>query len=424
MVKIALVSLIFLATYFAVIWEKIHRTTVVLVGAALMLSLGLLPLDLAWKNYMDYNTLGLLIGMMITVGVIKKTGLLQYVAIKLTKLSRGNFFVLFLLFSVSTAFFSAFLDNVTTILVVAPITILIAETAGKNPLPFLISEVICSNVGGTATLIGDPPNMLVGSASGYSFTTFAANLSPIAILILVTSIILLSLIYRRHLRSRIVSTRFESMDEKRAIADPKLLRSALLVFGLTLIGFILHDTIHVLPSVVALAGAILILAVTRVHPDEALAEVEWTTLLFFVGLFVVVGAVDRAGLISALGRGLVASIRSPVQLRIIILWASGISSAFLGAVPVATAFIPLVQNLARELSLSPEAIEPLWWSLALGASLGGIGTIVGTAAAMVAAGISQRTRYRISYRSYFTVGSLVMLLSLLLATAYVLLRYR
>ena len=424
MLKILLVSAIFFATYLGIIWEKINRTTVVVAGASLMLVLGLLPVSEAWKHNLDYNTLGLLIGMMIIVGVIKKTGLLQYVAIKLTKFSRGNFFVLFLLFSVATAVFSAFLDNVTTILVVAPITILIAETAGKHPLPFLVSEVICSNVGGTATLIGDPPNMLVGSASGYSFTAFAVNLSPIAVLALVVSIGVLFLMYRRHLGGRIGSARFQSMDEKKAITDPKLLRSALVVFGLTLVGFLLHDSLNVLPSVVALTGAIILLAVTRVHPDEALAEVEWTTLFFFVGLFVIVGAVDRAGLISALGRGLVASVRNPVYLRIIILWSSGVCSAFLGAVPVATAFIPLVQNLAGELALSPQAVEPLWWSLALGASLGGIGTILGTASAMVVVGISQRTRYRITYRSYFAVGSLVMILSLLLSTAYVLLRYR
>lgn len=424
MQKSILVLAIFLITYFGIIWERAHRTKVVLLGAAVMLALGLLSPADAWKHYIDYNTLGLLIGMMITVGVIKKTGLLQYVAIKLTKVSKGNFLVLFLLFSVSTAILSAFLDNVTTILVVAPITILIAETAGKHPLPFLISEVICSNIGGSATLIGDPPNMLVGSASGYSFRAFLANLSPISVIVLIVSILLLAFMYRRHLRGQASRTRFESMDERKAIVDPRLLRSALVVFGLTLAGFILHDLLHTPPSVVALAGAILLLAVTRVPPDEALAEVEWTTLLFFVGLFVIVGAVDRAGLVSSVGRALIISVKNPVYLRLVILWLSGVSSAFLGAVPVATAFIPLVQNLSKELALTPQATAPLWWSLALGASLGGTGTILGTAAAMVVAGISQRTRHRITYRSYFAVGSIVMVLSLLLASAYVLLRYR
>lgn len=424
MLRMSLVLAVFFATYFGIVWERINRATVVLMGAAAMLALGLIAPAQAWREHMDYNTLGLLIGMMITVGVIKKTGLLQYMAIKLTKISGGNFFVLFVLFSVFTAFFSAFLDNVTTILVVAPITILIAETAGINPLPFLVSEVICSNIGGAATLIGDPPNMLVGSASGYSFTAFILNLSPVAVLVLLITIAVLSLVYRRKLMVRIERTRFESLDEKKAISDARLLRSSLVVFGLTLVGFILHDSINLPPSVIALAGAIFLLAVTRIHPDEALAEVEWTTLLFFVGLFVIVGAVDEAGLISALGRGLTASVRNPTHLRLIILWFSGICSAFLGAVPVATALIPLVENLSRELSLLPQAVEPLWWSLALGASLGGIGTVLGTAAAMVAVGISHRTRYKITYKSYLPLGSLLMILSLLLASGYLLLRYR
>ncbi len=423
MPKTAIVLVIFVATYFGVVWEKIHKTTTVLVGATLMLAIGIVTPAEAWGEQ-DYNTLGLLIGMMMTVGVIKKTGLLQYVAIKLTKISRGSFLLLFVLFSSVTAVVSAFLDNVTTILLVAPITILIAESAGKNALPFLISEVICSNIGGTATLIGDPPNMLIGSAAGYSFVAFALNLSPVVLILLILSIAVLALIFRNHLRAVPGTRMLESVDERRAILDPKLLRSSMIIFGLILAGFLLHGAMNILPSVVALTGAILLLAVARVSPDEVLAEVEWSTLFFFVGLFVVVGALDKVGVISAAGRALVSSVQNPYLLRILILWISGVASAFLGAVPVAAAFIPLIETLGRDLGLSPEGLAPLWWSLALGASLGGIGTVLGTAATMVAVGISARTRHRITYAAYLRVGSAIMAISLAISTVYLLLRYR
>jgi Na+/H+ antiporter NhaD/arsenite permease-like protein len=422
MLKTVIVLVIFVATYLGVVWEKMHRTTTVVVGATLMLAIGIVTPAEAWGEQ-DYNTLGLLVGMMIIVGVIKKTGLLQYVAIKVTKISRGSFLVLFILFSSVTAVVSAFLDNVTTILLVAPITILIAESAGKNALPFLISEVICSNIGGTATLIGDPPNMLIGSAAGYSFIAFLINLSPIVILILLLSVAALAAIYRTHLKSVPGIKMLESVDERRAIQDPKLLRSSMIIFGLILAGFILHGAMNILPSVVALAGAILLLAVTRINPDEALAEVEWSTLFFFVGLFVVVGALDKVGVISAAARGIVSSVQNPSLLRILILWISGIASAFLGAVPVAAAFIPLIETLGKDLGLSAGGLAPIWWSLALGASLGGIGTVLGTAATMVAVGISARTRYKISYRAYLRVGSTIMVLSLAVSTIYLLLRY-
>jgi len=424
MLKTLLTLSIFILTYFGLVWGRAHRTKVVLLGAAAMLVLGLIGPEDAWQHHVDYNTIGLLVGMMIIVGVIKKTGFLQYVAIKLTKISRGNFLLLFLFFSAATAFFSAFLDNVTTILLVAPITILIAERAGKNPLPFLVSEAICSNIGGTATLIGDPPNMLVGSAAGYSFTSFILNLAPVAIVVLICSIAVLGFIYRAHLRTHYGGAGFESMDERRAIVQPNLLRTSAIIFGLTLLGFLMHDLLHVTPSTVALSGAALLLLVSRVHPDEALAEVEWATLFFFVGLFVIVGAVERAELISSVGGAITSSIKNPVHVRMLILWFSGLFSAFLGAVPVATAFIPLIENLGRDLALSPQGLAPLWWSLALGSSLGGIGTILGTAANMVIVGISERTRYRITYRSYFLVGFIIMILALLISTVYILLRYR
>lgn len=415
---------IFILTYFGIVRERIHRTTVVLFGAGAVLVFGFVgPAD-AWKVYFDYNTIGLLMGMMIIVGVMKKTGLLQYVAIKLTKASRGNFVLLFIFFSLATAFFSAFLDNVTTILLVAPITILITERVGRNPLPFLISEMICSNIGGTATLIGDPPNMLVGSAAGYSFISFILNLTPIVVMVLLCSIAVLAFVYRAHLRTKGQGAGFESMDERKVIVNPKLLRTSLLVFGLTLVGFLLHDTIHIMPSMVALSAAVLLLLVTGIHPDEALAEVEWSTLFFFIGLFVIVGAVEKAELISIVGRAITSSVQNQVLLRIFILWSSGILSAFMGAVPIVTAFIPLVEDLGRGLSISPERLAPLWWCLALGGSLGGIGTILGTAANMVVTGISERTRHRITYKSYLSVGFPIMIIALIISTGYILLRYR
>ncbi|TET77730.1 hypothetical protein E3J38_09530 [candidate division TA06 bacterium] len=424
MLKTLAVLFIFILTYFGIVRERIHKTTVVLLGAGAVLVFGFVGPGDAWKVYFDYNTIGLLTGMMIIVGVIKKTGLLQYAAIKLTKASRGNFMLLFLFFSLATAFFSAFLDNVTTILLVAPITILITERVGRNPLPFLISEMICSNIGGTATLIGDPPNMLVGSAAGYSFTSFILNLTPIVVIVLFCSIVVLGFIYRANLRTGGQEAGFESMDERKAIVDPKLLRISLFVFGLTLVGFLLHDIIHIMPSMVALSGAVLLLLITRIHPDEALAEVEWSTLFFFIGLFVIVGAVEKAELISMAGRAITASVQNEVLLRILILWSSGIFSAFMGAVPIVTAFIPLVENLGRELSIPPERLAPLWWCLALGGSLGGIGTILGTAANMVVTGISERTRHRITYKSYLIVGFPIMIIALIISTGYVLLRYR
>ncbi len=421
---ITLAAVIFVATYFFIITERVHRTTAALTGAALILILNILPLQEAWVEYIDFNTLLLLIGMMIIVTITKRTGLFQYVAIKAAKLARGRAWLILVTLSIATAVLSAFLDNVTTVLLIIPMAILIADTLGKSPFPFLIAGVLSANIGGTATLIGDPPNMLVGSAAHLSFMDFIINLSPIVIVVFVVTLLLLLLIFHRHFRVQPeMERKVAAFKEREAIRDPLLMKKSLIVLGLTLIAFTIHHRFNLPPSTIALGGAALLLFVSRINPEEIFKEIEWPTLFFIFALFILVGGLEKVGIIEHFARLVLKFTQNPTAIILIILWGAAFGSSILSAPPSVVAIIPVVRHIGIQLNLPPSQMVPLWWALALGASLGGNGTLIGTMASMVIAGISEKSRTPLTFRNHLKIGLPLTIISLLIASVYIYLRY-
>ncbi len=419
-----LAAIIFVAAYVFIITERVHRTTAALAGAGLILILNILPLKEAWVEYVDFNTLLLLIGMMIIVAITKRTGLFQYVAIKAVKIARGRAWLVLITLSAATAILSAFLDNVTTVLLTIPMAILIADTLGKSPLPFLMAGILSANIGGTATLIGDPPNILIGSAAHLSFIDFIINLTPVVIIIFVVTIFLLLFIFRRHFRVPPgMERKVAAFKEKEAIRDPLLMRKSLIVLGLTLLAFFFHHRFNLFPSTIALGGAALLLFVSRINPEEIFKEIEWSVLFFFFGLFILVGALEKVGIIGHLAGLVLRATKNPIAITLIILWGSAFGSSLLSAVPSVIALIPMVEHIGIQLSLPTLEMNHLWWALALGACLGGNGTLIAAAANLIVAGISEKTRTPLTFKNFLRVGMPLTLVSLLIASIYVYFRY-
>ncbi|WP_123039464.1 ArsB/NhaD family transporter [Cohnella candidum] len=414
---------IFLAIYALIISEKIHRTIVAMIGAVLMVVLGIVDQETA-LHHIDFNTLGLLVGMMVIVAITADTGVFKYVAVWAAKKAGGKPVRILIALCLITAIGSAFLDNVTTILLMVPVTFSMTRQLRVSPMPYLITQILASNVGGTATLIGDPPNIMIGSeVKELSFSAFIVNLAPIAAIIMLVYVPLFILMFRKRLQTQPEHIRnLMEMDEKELIRDRVLLAKSLSVLGLTILGFFLHQTFHLESATVALAGAFLLLLLTGEHAMEhALGKVEWTTIFFFVGLFVLVSALVETGVIAKLaeqavewtGGNLTAS-------SMLILWLSAIASAFLDNIPFVATMIPMIQEMGN---MGVSNLEPLWWSLALGACLGGNGTLVGASANLIAAGLSAKEGHPIRFLEYMKIGFPLMLLSVVLASAYVYLRY-
>jgi Na+/H+ antiporter NhaD/arsenite permease-like protein len=412
---------IFTISFALIAWEKWHRTVVAMLAAIAVILLGYLtPLE-AW-NLIDFNTLGLLLGMMIIVSFFRRTGFFEYLAIKAVKISKGDYFALFAFFFILTGVVSAFLDNVTTVLIFSPIIILVTRMTGVSPFPYLIGEIIASNLGGTATLIGDPPNIIIGSAAGLSFNDFVANLTLPVLLVMIATIFFMKAIFGKTYK---ITGKFDlsivKIDERGAIKDKKLLIKTFVVFGLVLLGFVLHDRLEILPSVVALSGAILLLFINNENPEEYFHEVEWTTLFFFGGLFILVGALEKYEIIKDIALFLLKFTKSELGLILLISGLSFVFTSIMGAIPFVVTMVPIINTIIQK--MPGVNGNSLWWTLSLTACFMGNATLISAAANLVVAGISEKTDKKITFSSYLKYGFPTTVFTFVLALAYIIVRY-
>ncbi len=418
---------IFVGVYVLVATERIHRVAAALGGAALVLGLGIVGSDEAFysaETGIDWDVIFLLLGMMLVVGVIRRTGVFEYLAIRSAKLARGRPYRVLVLLVLVTALASALLDNVTTVLLVAPVTLLVCDRLGLNPIPFLIAEALASNIGGTATLVGDPPNIIIASRADLSFVDFLVHLAPIVLVILAAFLVLARFLFRRALvgdPARAAS--LMSLDEKEAITDRKLLLRSGVVLAAILLGFLLQRQTGVAPSVVALVGAGVMILLAPVKPRELLVDVEWETLLFFMGLFILVGALVHVGALELLAEQIATITDGEVAPTLMVmLVGSAVVSAVVDNIPYVTAMTPVVESLiASNPALGTDG--GLWWALALGADLGGNATLIGASANVVIVGIAARNGLHISFTQWLKYGIPTAVMSIAISIPYVLLRY-
>ncbi len=403
--------------------EKMHRTNVALLGAAIVvLFVGDFSQEQAIEA-VDFNTIGLLTGMMILVYLTQQTGVYDYVAIRAGQLSGGRSFAVTMSLAVTTAVLSAFLDNLTTILLIAPITFLLADALDIEAVPLLIIEVIASNIGGTATLIGDPPNIIIAGATGLSFNAFIVNLAPIVIVTFAVVIPLLYLAFRKRLQVEERNRQaMMGLDAAAAIRDWPELRRTGPVLALTVLAFFAHQALHVEPATVALTGAAVGLLVTRIDLEKALSSIEWTTLFFFIALFVMVGALEATGAIGHVADAVKDVTGGERTAELIgITWVAAAGSAVVDNIPFTTAMIPVVKELQESAGATGD--DAYWWALALGACFGGNATLIAAAANVAAAGMAERAGTPIGFMAFLRVGLPVTILSIGLATAYIAIRY-
>jgi len=417
-----LAATIFALTYAVIVSERVHKTTAALLGAVIMIAARVLDQEEAF-DAIDFNVIFLLAGMMIIVAVLGKTGIFQWLAIRSAKLGRGEPLRILVILSLVTAVASAFLDNVTTVVLIAPVTIFVAGSLRVSAVPFLISEAFASNIGGTATLIGDPPNILIGSAADLDFIDFLVHLTPLIVVLLVLYLLAARLFFFRGVRPNAqVRQRIMELDERQVITDLPLLRVSLAVLALTLLGFLLHGPLDYEPASVALLGASLLLLVTRQDPHDVLREIEWPTLFFFVGLFIVVGGVEEVGILENLGEKMAdVTEGSRTASALLILWLSAVLSGIVDNIPYTAAMIPVVREMDADLGAGRDDV--LWWALALGAGLGGNVTIVAASANVLVANLAERGGQRISFWEFFRYGVLVTVGTTAVSTAYLWLRY-
>jgi Na+/H+ antiporter NhaD/arsenite permease-like protein len=413
----------FLAVLVAVGTERVNRTKAALLGAAfVVLFVGQFSQEKAIES-IDFNTLGLLAGMMLLVHVTQQTGVYDYIAIRAGQLAGGRSFRVVLFMAVTTAVLSAFLDNLTTILLVVPITFLLADALDIDPIPLVVIEVIASNIGGTATLIGDPPNIIIAGATGLGFNQFIVNLAPIVAVSFLVVTGGLYLFYRGSLRVEAENRRhLMSLDASASIRDPDELRRTGPVLALTIVAFFAHQQLHIEPATVALTGAAIALFVTRIPLEQALAKIEWPTLFFFIGLFVMVGALEETGAIDHVAEGIkdvTAGNRSAELIGIT--WIAAIGSAFVDNIPFTTTMVPVVKDLQGAGGGAGD--DAYWWALSLGACFGGNATIIAAAANVAASGLTARAGRPIGFVQFMKVGVPATLVSLALATVYLTLRY-
>jgi Na+/H+ antiporter NhaD and related arsenite permeases len=426
---------IFLVAYAMIVSEKMDKTIPSMLGAAAMVFFGVAEFtDLLAK--IDLNVLGLLIGMMVIVNILSTTGAFEWVAVKIARQTRGNGVLVMIEFMIATAVISAFMDNVTTIILMAPVTILITQLLALPTIPFLVLEAIFSNIGGTATLIGDPPNILIGASCGLSFNAFLLNLGPVVLIIMAVSLVLVMLHQRRHLKTSREAIEQVAMTEPgRAILHPVRLKRALLVFAFVLLGFFTSRLIGVEPGLIAIAGAFVMALACGVEVPHMLEKVEWSTIMFFCGLFMMVGALEENHVFELLGQWMVGLTKGNFGLTMmIILWGGALLSAIIDNIPLVIAMIPLIKSIipvfAKQMGIEgsedlimTQISEPLFWALALGACLGGNGTLIGASANVVISQIARKNNYPLTFKRFTLWGAPMMVLSLAISSVYLYFRY-
>jgi Na+/H+ antiporter NhaD/arsenite permease-like protein len=429
---LAVATTLFVVTYLVIMSDRLNRAIVALLGAGLLIVVGVLDQHEAMRA-VDWNTLGLLLGMMLIVNITRRSGLFQYVAIWSAKKVGASPWGILLMMSIVTAVFSAFLDNVTTVLLTVPVTMLITDALKVRPYPFLFAQIFASNIGGTATLIGDPPNIMIGSATGLTFNDFGWHLTPVIIVVMAATMVPLYFIWGRHLHASPEDRRrVMEFNEDEAITDHRLLKQSLTVIALVIVGFMLQRQIKIEPATIAIFGAATLLLLDNFGRDSetqsknvhgALSEAEWITLMFFLGLFVLVYGIQKTGLIDMMAHGLLDATGGDFSITTLaILWASAILSAFIDNIPFVATMIPLIKSMGPALG-GEHALLPLWWALSLGACLGGNGTLIGASANLVVAGLAERAGTTFRFMEYLKIAFPLMLMSIVLSHVYIYFRY-
>ena len=431
--QLRLIALVLLCVYVVLSFEMVHRTTIALFGAVVTIAIAITAGNFQTIDgfdqilgYIDFNTIGLLLGMMVIVAIMSNTGIFQFVGIKAIKASKGNLWKLMILLCVITATISMFIDNVTTVLLMVPVTISVFRSIKLSPIPFIIAMVLASNVGGAATLIGDPPNIMIGSAANIDFNAFIIHMGPTVAISFCVSLLLLRFLFRNELKYRI-NDRDGIMKENEYayLKDIKTLKKSLGVLSGVILLFAFHGILNLEPSIIALGGAAFLLIITRLPPEQVLHEVDWTTLLFFTGLFIIVGFAQQSGLITLLSNFAINITNGdPWFTFLIVVWLSAFSSAFIDNIPFTATMIPVIDSLNDNPVIASTFdsfhISPLWWALSLGANFGGNGTLIGSSAAIIAVGLAEKLHYGITFNRFIKVGFPFMVLTVLAGTVVLL----
>lgn len=414
-ILIFVVVMVFIAT------EKIHRTTAALAGAVALILFGIVDFDTG-VEHIDFATLGVLVGMMLFVGIVKGSGIFEFLAIKAAKVAKGDPWRVMLVFGIITAVLSAMLDNVTTVLLIGPVTYTVCKLLlNVNPIPYFIVEILASNIGGTATLIGDPPNIMIGSEAGLSFMDFIVYDAPAVVLIMIAVMLIFYVMYgRSFVVEQDKRDAVMQLSENDAIHDKTLFIKSVVMVAIVALAFVLHSVLSLEPCVIALTAAAIMLIISGADLEKTIREVEWSTIGFFAGLFIVVGGLAETGVIQMLAQGLIDITHGDTfQAIIILVWAAAIISSILDNIPLVATMIPIITTMGA----SGMDVMPLWWALSLGACLGGCGTLVGASANVVMASISERNGYPISFMEYTKVGFPIMIVATAIACVYLVVRF-
>ena len=410
-------------TYVGIMSEKFPRTICSLVGGGLMIYGGYVTQDQAIKQFIDWNTLGLLAGMMILISVVKKSGFFRVLALWAMKMSKGSPRELLILLSLVTAVGASLIDSVTAALLIAPMTISLCRMLKITPVPILISEILMCNVGGTALMIGNPPNVMIGSATHLDFNAFLINLAPMVILAIIATLIGILFIFRKDLpHGHLPKEEIDKIDIMSGVEDKMIFHRSLIVLALTIVGFVLHSTFHLQSATIAMTGGVVAMLACHINPEDAMKEVDLDTLFFFMGLFILVGGMENAGVISAIaswGVDLVGGDHHLITLMII--WLSGFASAFIDNIPFTATMIPLIKDMQSIMNL-PHA-DYMWWALASGACFGGNGTMIGASPNVIMVAIAAKEGHNISFMTFMKWCFPLMILSLIVATGYIEFRY-